>query len=66
MKKLKKTIEVYHLTGQELAEWLDLSEGRVSQLCSQGVFERCEDGLYDLSSSVINYGRFILAPQLYS
>jgi hypothetical protein len=65
MKKLRRTIEEYHLTGGELAEWLDLTPGRITQLTDKGVLEKGEDGLYDLSAAVINYGRFLLAPHIY-
>jgi hypothetical protein len=65
MKKKKKMIEQWLLTRNELAEYLDITPQRVSQLCDSGVLEHDEAGLYDLQFSIISYGRFILAPQLY-
>lgn len=43
------------LSGQELADWLSLSEGRVTQLKDSGVFIRDKDGKYDLRVSVQAY-----------
>lgn len=63
-RKIVKREEVW-LNGDELAEALDLSSARVSQLASIGVLEKCADG-YELGFSLRNYGRYILSPRLYN
>jgi hypothetical protein len=66
MKTRKITVDQYLLTGSELAEWLDLSPGRITQLTDKGVLEKDEKtGLYDLQFSVISYSRFLLAPHMF-
>ncbi len=52
------------MNGDELAAALDLSPARVSQLASQGVFERHKDG-YELGFSLASYSKYILCPRLY-
>jgi biotin operon repressor len=65
MKRKMVQVEEVWMSGEELAEALDISPARVSQLAAQGVFEqRTEDG-YELNFSLRNYERYILAPRLY-
>ena len=65
MKRFKEMREVVHLTGDELAGYLDLSPGRVSQLKSLGVFDLEDDGLFDLTKSLLMYERFLAHPHLF-
>jgi hypothetical protein len=65
MKRVKKVVEEIRLTATELSEYLDLSVARIGQLEKIGVLEKGPDGHYDLSLSVISYGRYILCPRLY-
>jgi biotin operon repressor len=65
MKRKMVQVEEAWMSGEELAEALDISPARVSQLAAQGVFEqRTKDG-YELNFSLRNYERYILAPRLY-
>jgi hypothetical protein len=59
MRRIRKTIEEFRLTGAELSEALGLSASRVSQLTSAGVLPRGADGHYDVSECVIGYERFL-------
>jgi hypothetical protein len=65
MKRFKQTREVVHLTGEELADYFDLSPGRISQLKALGVFDLEEDGLFDLTKSLVMYERFLAHPHLF-
>jgi hypothetical protein len=67
MKIEKRVTEVRWMTGAELSKFLDLSPSRVSRLTSEGIFEKREkDGHYDSELALHCYGRFILAPNLFS
>jgi predicted XRE-type DNA-binding protein len=59
MKVVKRTIDEYRVNQAEIAELLGLSAGRISQLVSAGVFDRGDDGLFDVSQVVIAYERVI-------
>jgi hypothetical protein len=66
MKRIKKTVEEVRCTATELAEMFDLSVGRISQLTTQGVFERGADKHYDLTLSLISYERFLAHPHWFT
>jgi hypothetical protein len=63
MKRTKKVVEAVRCTAAELAEMFDLSPARISQLTTQGVFERGADKHYDLTLSLIGYERFLAHPR---
>jgi hypothetical protein len=63
-RKTVQRVEVW-MTGEELAEALDLSPSRVSELASLGVFERHPKDGYELKFSLASYSKYILAPRLY-
>jgi hypothetical protein len=65
MKRKMVQVEQVWMNGEELAEALDLSPGRVSQLATLGVFEREKDG-FELGFSLRNYAKYILNPSVYS
>lgn len=51
-------VEEIRVTASELAVLLRLSRGRVSQLTGS-IFERDKNGLFDLSTSLIAYERYL-------
>jgi hypothetical protein len=64
MKRKMVQVEQVWMNGEELAEALDLSPARVSQLATLGVFEKHKDG-YELGFSVASYSKYILCPRMY-
>ena len=59
MKRERATIEQVWLTAAELSEYFELSIQRVGQLRQMGVLQQRTDGLYDLTTSLIGYERFL-------
>jgi hypothetical protein len=66
MRRRMVQVEQTWMNGEELAEALDLSPSRVSELATLGVFERDNKLGFELGFSLRNYSKYILAPHLFS